>query len=63
MGNLGFDPQTALLLFYTFFYCMAYIFGGAPLIVLSVYIVWCARRCSFQNLVRFSSLPAASDKT
>ena len=36
MGNLGFDPQTALQLFYTFFYCMAYIFAGAAVIALSV---------------------------
>jgi hypothetical protein len=39
MGNPGFDPQTALQLLYTFFYCMAYIFAGAAVIVLSVYIV------------------------
>ena len=39
MGNPGFDPQTALQLLYTFFYCMAYIFAGAAVLVLSVYIV------------------------
>jgi hypothetical protein len=39
MGNPGLDPETALQLFHILFYCMAYIFGGAAVIALSVYIV------------------------
>lgn len=39
MGNDGLDPETALRLFHILLYCMAYIFGGAALIALSVYVV------------------------
>jgi hypothetical protein len=39
MGNPSLDPETALQLFHILFYCMAYIFGGAAVIALSVYIV------------------------
>lgn len=39
MGNDGLDPETALQLFHALLYCMAYIFGGAALIALSVYVV------------------------
>jgi hypothetical protein len=39
MGNPSLDPETALQLFHILFYCMAYIFGGAAVIGLSVYIV------------------------
>lgn len=39
MGNDGLDPGTALQLFHILLYCMAYIFGGAALIALSVYAV------------------------
>jgi hypothetical protein len=38
MGNPSLDP-TALQLFHVLLYCMAYIFGGAAVIALSVYIV------------------------
>lgn len=39
MGNDVLDPQAALELFHVLLYCMAYIFGGAALIALSVYVV------------------------
>jgi hypothetical protein len=39
MGNPGLDPETVLQLFHTLFYCMAYMFGGAAVIGLSLYIV------------------------
>src|SRR5512143_2962461 len=39
MGNDLLDPETALQLFQLVLYCMAYIFGGAALIALSVYVV------------------------
>jgi len=39
MGYRGVDPETALQLFQILFYCMAYIFGGAAVIGLSVYVV------------------------
>jgi hypothetical protein len=39
MGNPGLDPETALQLYRAVLYCMAYIFGGAAIIALSVYIV------------------------
>ena len=39
MGNDVLDPETALQLFHVLLYCMAYIFGGAALIALSVYAV------------------------
>lgn len=39
MGNPGLFPEAALQLFHILLYCMAYIFGGAALIALSVYIV------------------------
>lgn len=39
MGNPSLDPETALQLFHVLLYCMAYIFGGAAVIALSVYIV------------------------
>lgn len=39
MGNDVLDPEMALQLFHVFLYCMAYIFGGAALIALSVYAV------------------------
>src|SRR5713226_8288979 len=39
MGNPGLDPEAALQLFHTLLYCMAYIFGGAAIIGLSIYIV------------------------
>jgi hypothetical protein len=39
MGNYGLDPETALQLFHALLYCMAYIFGGAAMIALCVYVV------------------------
>lgn len=39
MGNPSLDPETALQLYRAVLYCMAYIFGGATVIALSVYIV------------------------
>jgi hypothetical protein len=39
VGNPGLFPEAALQLFHILLYCMAYIFGGAALIALSVYIV------------------------
>jgi hypothetical protein len=39
MGNPSLDPETALQLYRAVLYCMAYIFGGAAIIALSVYIV------------------------
>jgi hypothetical protein len=39
MGNDVLDPEMALRLFQILLYCMAYIFGGAALIALSVYFV------------------------
>ncbi len=39
MGNPSLSPETALQLFHILLYCMAYIFAGAALIGLSVYIV------------------------
>ena len=39
MGNDVLDPEMALQLFQLVLYCMAYIFGGAALIALSVYVV------------------------
>ena len=39
MGNPGLFPEAALQLFHILLYCMAYIFAGAALIALSVYIV------------------------
>lgn len=39
MGNPIFVPEAALQLFQVVLYCMAYIFGGAALIALSVYTV------------------------
>ena len=39
MGDLGLDPETALKLIQILHYCMAYVFAGAALIGLSVYIV------------------------
>ncbi|SRR5713226_5292222 len=39
MGYPSFGPETALQLFHILLYCMAYIFAGAALIGLSVYIV------------------------
>ena len=39
MGTPSLDPETALQLFHILFYCMAYIFGGAAVIGLSVYVV------------------------
>ena len=39
MGNPSLDPETALQLFHILFYCMAYIFWGAAVISLPVYIV------------------------
>jgi hypothetical protein len=39
MGYPYFDPQAALELVHILLYCMAYIFAGAALIGLSVYIV------------------------
>jgi hypothetical protein len=38
MGYPSLLPETALQLFHILLYCMAYIFGGAALIGLSVYI-------------------------
>ena len=39
MGNPGLDPEAALQLFHALLYCVAYIFGGAAIIALSIYIV------------------------
>jgi len=39
MGNPNLDPETALQLYRAVLYCMAYIFAGAAVIALSVYIV------------------------
>ncbi len=39
MGHPDLDPETALQLYRGFLYCMAYIFAGAAVIALSVYIV------------------------
>ena len=39
MGHPGLDPETALQLYRAVLYCMAYIFGGAAIIALSVCIV------------------------
>ena len=39
MENLNLDPETALQLYRAVLYCMGYIFAGAAVIGLSVYIV------------------------
>src|SRR6266849_6680909 len=39
MGNPGLDPEAALQLFHALLYCVVYIFGGAAIIALSIYIV------------------------
>ena len=62
MGYPGFDPQTALQLLYTFFYCMAYIFAGAAAIAFSVYIVLvCSEMLfsePFSKIQRAKALPS-----
>ena len=63
MGNPGFDPQTALQLLFTLFYCMAYIFAGAAVIAVSVYIVLVCSEMFFSEprskTQRAKALPSA----
>jgi hypothetical protein len=55
MGNPSLGPEVALQLFHVLLYCMAYIFAGAALIGLSVYI---ALAC----LEMFFSQPRSKDR-
>ena len=63
MGNPSLDPETALQLYRAVLYCMAYIFGGAAIIALSVYIVLVCSEMFFSEprskTQRAKALPSA----
>jgi hypothetical protein len=61
MGYPGLDPETALQLFHILLYCMAYIFAGAALIGLFVYIVLVGSEMVFsQSRTQRSKVPQSA---